>query len=162
VRRENRPAEVRLPLPRLAFAAWRLLFAGRASAPERAPEKGVERGHYLVNHVAICGDCHTPRNALGSLDARMYLAGTADGPDGHPVPNITPDQATGVGSWDISDLTQLLQSGMKPDFDNVQGLMAEVIDGRAGGLGYTNAPPSDLRAMAAYLKTVKPIDHEVE
>ena len=162
VRRGNREASVKLPLPRLAYRAWRLLFARLAEPPAEAPEKGVERGAYLARHVSICADCHTPRNFFGALSSDMYLAGAAHGPDGHPVPNITPDEQTGVGQWDVGDLTQLLQSGMKPDFDNVQGLMAEVVDGYGGGPGYSKAPESDLHAIAVYLKTIKPIHHEVE
>lgn len=159
--RENRSPSVNLPFQRLAYAAWRLLFAPPVEAPGEPPASGVERGHYLANHVSICGDCHTPRNAFGALERDMYLAGTAHGPDGHRVPNITPDAKTGLGDWDVPDIVQLLHSGMKPNFDNVQGLMAEMIDGYGGGPGYAKAPEVDLRAIAAYLKTIRPIPHEV-
>src|SRR5436190_1914705 len=37
----------------------------------------VARGAYLVNHVAACGDCHTPRNADGSFDESRALSGVA-------------------------------------------------------------------------------------
>jgi len=159
---ENRPHQVKLPLARLAFRAWRILFAGHTMPPETAPTEVVARGRYLTDHVAICGDCHTPRNRFGALDAALYLAGTPDGPGGEEVPNITPDQKTGIGSWGVDDITSLLQMGMKPDFDNVQGSMAEVIDGIAGGPGYGKAPEGDLRAIAEYLKTIPPIAHEVD
>jgi mono/diheme cytochrome c family protein len=159
--RANRPAEVGLPLPRLAFRAWRLLFAGATSAPETAPRDAVARGRYLANHVGICGDCHTPRTRFGALDASLYLAGTRLGPDGERVPNITTDRETGIGKWGIDDIVNLLQLGMKPDFDNVQGSMAEVIDGHAGAPGLGKAPDADLKAIAEYLKTVPPIHHVV-
>lgn len=157
----NREHQVDLPLPRLAFRAWRLLFAGSTTAPEVAPRDGVTRGRYLTDHVSICGDCHTPRTRFGALDAAMYLAGTPDGPGGERVPNITSDAKTGIGEWDVDEITSLLQLGMKPDLDNVQGSMAEVIDGIAGAPGYGKAPEADLHAIAAYLKTVPPIDHAV-
>ena len=157
----NRAHQVDLPLPRLAFRAWRLLFAGSTSAPETAPADGVARGHYLADHVGICGDCHTPRTRFGALDGSLYLAGTRLGPDGDLVPNITPDDKTGIGSWSATDIVSLLQLGMKPDFDNVQGSMAEVINGAAGAPGLAKAPEADLAAIAAYLKTVPPIDHLV-
>jgi len=159
---ENRPHEVGLPLPRLAFRAWRLLFAGATQAPEAAPPDGVERGRYLTDHVAICGDCHTPRTRFGALDDDLYLAGTALGPGGELVPNVTTDDETGIGTWSAEEIVSLLELGMKPDFDNVQGSMAEVIDGIAGGPGYGKAPARDLHAIAAYMKTVPPIDHVVE
>lgn len=159
---ENRPHQVKLPLPRLAFRAWRILFAGHTASPERAPTEIVARGRYLTDHVAICGDCHTPRTRFGALDAAMYLAGTAEGPGGEAVPNITPDDKTGIGSWGRDDIVSLLQMGMKPDFDNVQGAMADVIDGIAGGPGYGKAPEHDLKAVAEYLKTIPPISHVVD
>jgi len=161
VRRENRAHQVDLPLPRLAFRAWRMLFAGHARPPETAPRDGVARGRYLTDHVGICGDCHTPRDRFGALERAMYLAGTPFGPGGELVPNITSDRETGIGGWDVGDLVNLLQIGMKPDFDNVQGSMAEVVDGVAGAPGLGKAPEEDLRAIAEYLKTVPPIHHRV-
>jgi mono/diheme cytochrome c family protein len=159
---ENRPHQVKLPLPGVAFRAWRILFAGHTVPPEKAPTELIARGRYLTDHVAICGDCHTPRTRFGALDDAMYLAGTADGPGGDPVPNITPDEKTGIGGWGADDITSLLQMGMMPDFDNVQGAMAEVIDGIAGGPGYGKAPEGDLKAIAEYLKTIPPIVHAVD
>lgn len=157
VRRQNREHEVALPLPRLAFRLWRMFFAPTVSAQAEAPKEGTERGRYLADHVAICQDCHTPRNRVGALRDDRYLAGTKDGPAGKSVPNVTPDTETGVGDWDEYDLAQVLDSGMLPNFDNVQGMMAEVVDGVGGGPGYGDAPDEDLAAIAAYLKTVRPI-----
>jgi mono/diheme cytochrome c family protein len=161
VRHANQPHEGELPLARWAYRAWRLLFARSATPPVAAPAAGVERGKYLVDHVSICGDCHTPRNRFGVPEHAMYLAGSAHGPEGDPIPNITPDK-TGIGSWDVADIINLLTQGMLPNFDNVQGLMAEVIDGRGGGPGFKDAPESDRHDIAEYLKTVPPIDNKVD
>jgi mono/diheme cytochrome c family protein len=160
VRRETPAAEVRVPFPRLAYRAWRLLFAG-GTAPSEPSTEPVARGRYLVNHVAICTDCHTPHTRFGVLDLRLYLAGAEDGPNGESVPNLTPDAETGLGKWTETSIVQLLQTGMKPNMDNVQGLMAEVIDGLGGGTGYAQAPEAELRSIAKYLKTVPPIRHKV-
>ena len=138
-----------------------MVHASRAPRRPAAPGGAVERGRYLTQHVAICGDCHTPRSRFGTLRGDRYLAGTRHGPDGRSVPNITPDDATGVGKWSIDELTEVMHSGMLPDFDNVQGLMAEVVDGIGGGAGYKDAPVDDLKNIAAYLKTVRPIMHDV-
>jgi mono/diheme cytochrome c family protein len=163
VRRENRAAEVQIPLPRLAYRAWRLLFApAAAAAPKDAPTDALARGRYLVDHVAICTDCHTPRTRFGGLERDRHLAGTADGPQGEEAPNLTPDPETGIGKWSENAIVQLLRTGMKPNMDNVQGLMAEMIDGVGGGPGYAKAPESELRSIAKYLKTVPPVRHEVE
>ncbi len=162
VRRENRAAELRLPAPRLAFRVWRWLFAAPLVAPPEAPVEALARGRYLVDHVSICGDCHTPRGRLGALLAHAYLAGTEAGPDGETVPNITPDVETGLGKWSEDDIVALLQTTMLPDMDNVQGLMAEVVEGYGGGAGYKDAPETELRAMAKYIKSVPPIHHAVD
>ena len=151
-----------LPLPRLAYRAWRLLFAPRITPPRETPTDPLERGRYLVDHVAICGDCHTPRNRFGALDRNLYLAGTDVGPDGKPVPNITTDVETGIGKWREGSIVEVLQSGMLPNADNVQGMMAEVIDGYGGGPGYSDAPESELRSIAKYLKSVPPVRNEIE
>src|SRR5204863_2236804 len=58
VRRPNRAHEGELPLARLAYRAWRLLFFRRGQPPARAPLADVERGRYLVEHVSLCVDCH--------------------------------------------------------------------------------------------------------
>lgn len=161
VRRPNQPHEVALPFPRLAYRIWRLVFVRTPERPATPPADGLARGHYLADHVSICTDCHTPRNWFGAPDRSMYLAGTANGPGGEVVPNITP-HATGIGDWDVADIVAVLTLGMLPDFDNVQGLMADVVDGRAGGPGYKNAPETDRRLIAEYIKSVPPIDNKVE
>jgi mono/diheme cytochrome c family protein len=161
VRRANRAHVNELPLARWAYAGWRLLFGGTApAAPRSAPQAGIARGRYLVDHVAICGDCHTPRNALGVSQESRYLAGTRRGVGERRVPNITPHQ-TGIGDWDEDDIVSALTLGMLPNFDNVQGPMAEVVDGRGGGPGYGAAPVADLQAIAAYLRSVEAIDNDV-
>ena len=86
----------------------------------------------------------------------MHYAGSREGPEGELAPNITPDQETGIGAWSKQDLQWLLETGMKPDADNVQGLMAEAIDDN-----YSHLPPEDLKAMAEYLCFPSPIKNLV-
>lgn len=161
VRNPNRTAETTMPMPRLAYRFWRWWFTEPRPTPASAPSDPVAHGRYLTNHVSICGDCHTQRTRFGTLRGDRYLAGTRQGPDGKKVPNITPHDETGVGKWSVDELVEVLHSGMMPDFDNVQGLMAEVVDGIGGGAGYKDAALDDLKNMAAYLKTIRPIMHDV-
>lgn len=161
VRRPSRPHEHEIPLARLAYRSWRLLFAPSPARPLEPPAAGVARGRYLVDHVAVCTDCHTPRNRLGVPIASQYLAGSATGIGGQAIPNITP-HATGIGDWGVDDIVNVLTLGMLPNFDNVQGLMGEVVDGRGGGPGYKDAPEADRRAIAEYVHTVPAIDNEVD
>ncbi|HYC55605.1 MAG TPA: cytochrome c [Candidatus Binatia bacterium] len=160
-RQSNRPHEGELPMARWAYRAWNLLFVDTIVNVATAPVAGIERGRYLADHVSLCADCHTPRTRFGAVDRSLYMAGTAQGPGGETVPNITP-HATGIADWDAADIASVLESGMLPNFDNVQGSMAEVVDGVGGGLGYKDASDADRRAIAAYLRSVSPIEHEVE
>ncbi|MEZ4290209.1 MAG: hypothetical protein R3E53_06555 [Myxococcota bacterium] len=109
-----------------------------------------------MNAAAHCGECHTPRTLTGGLDRSRWLAGSRDGPEGELAPNITPDAATGIGEWDAADLVWYLEMGLKPDGDDTQGLMSEVIEH-----GYANLPRADLEAIAEYLATVPAIGNRV-
>jgi mono/diheme cytochrome c family protein len=160
VRRPNRPHADELPLARWAYRAWRLLFYRQPRRATGAPSSRVARGAYLVDHVSLCVDCHTPRTRLGALDMSLYLAGNPQGPGGDPVPNITPHH-TGIADWDAADIINVLRSGRLPNMDNVQGAMAEIVEGRGGGPGLKEAPQADLEAIAAYLKMVAPIDNAI-
>lgn len=147
-----------LPLVRQVFTpVWLKLF-GRFShqAPAHPPRNGIERGRYLVEHVALCADCHTPRNAIGVPNRAFYLAGNKSGPFGEEVPNITPDKQTGIGEWSREDIANLLLKGDKPDGDTVQGLMAEVIEA-----GYKRMKKEDALAIADYLQSVRPIINKI-
>ena len=105
------------------------------------------RGRYIAEALAHCGECHTPRNAIGGLDTARWLAGapTADGKG--KVPNITPAAL----NWSEDEIVEYLTSGFTPEFDSVGGHMAHVVDNMA------RLPESDRRAIAAYLKKVPPV-----
>jgi len=151
------------PLARsLGTAAWLQAFGTFYNSPATAPKGGVERGKYLTDHVAICGDCHTPRNSIGVPSKTLYLAGAGKdiGPLGQAVPNITPDKETGIGDWKRDDIAELLLKGVKPDFDNVQGLMDEVIQGAPHG--YKDMRKEDALAIADYLKSIPAIKNKVQ
>ena len=79
------------------------------------------------------------------------------GPLGEEVPNITPDKETGIGDWKREDIVELLINGTKPDLDNVQGLMAEVIEH-----GYKSMTKEDALAIADYLKSIPPIKNKIK
>ena len=75
------------------------------------------------------------------------------------MPNITPDKETGIGSWKREDIAELLLTGTKPDFDNVQGLMYEVIQGTPHG--YKDMTKEDALAIADYLKSIPAIVNKI-
>ncbi len=138
------------------------VFGRFSTAPAQAPKSGIERGRYLVEHVALCGDCHTPRNSIGVPNQSLYMAGAnkKTGPLGEAVANITPDKTTGIGEWKRDDIAELLKSGTKPDLDNVQGLMSEVIQGAPHG--FKDMTKEDALAIADYLKSLPAIKNKVD
>jgi mono/diheme cytochrome c family protein len=158
IRRENKPPDAAFPFSwRVPILGWKWLnFDPQPIATEDARGAQWNRGNYLVNAAAHCGECHTPRTLTGGLDRALWLAGSRDGPEGELAPNITPDRATGIGAWSVADLAWYLEMGLKPDGDDTQGLMAEVIEH-----GYSKLPGTDLRAIAVYLKSVPAIENLV-
>ena len=87
------------------------------SAP-MAEDKRIERGQYLVMHVAMCVQCHTPRTEQGELDQSQLLQG-APMPIESPFPTQTwafeaPKIAGLPGGWTAEELIQLLQTGKSP------------------------------------------------
>jgi mono/diheme cytochrome c family protein len=158
--RKNRPAESPIPAQRLVWRVWQAIFAPAVVAPREVPPGHPDRGRYLTEHVAICGDCHTPRTIFGTPDAGLYLAGGND--VGETVPNITPDKQTGIGDWDLEDIVASLEMGMLPNLDSVQGLMEEVVDGVSGGPGYGAADPEDLLAISQYIRSIPAVSHTPE
>ena len=158
VRRQNRDHELRFPFSwRFSIYPWRwLFFSPGEEQPDAAPAAPEQRGGYLVNVLGHCAECHTPRNIAGGLKRGKPLAGTRYGPGGAIVPNITPDPDTGIGTWSVGDLVFFFKSGLKPDGDDVQGNMREVIED-----GLRHLSDDDLQAIAAYLKALPAIRHAV-
>lgn len=136
---------------------WKWLnFTPGPFVPDPARSTDWNRGAYLVEGPGHCGECHTPRGFLGGMDRGMAYAGTADGPEGKVVPNITPDGETGIGSWSAVDLTYFLDTGILPDGDVAGGLMDAVIREGTGRLS-----PEDRSAIAVYLRALPPTRNKV-
>jgi mono/diheme cytochrome c family protein len=163
VKKPTPELKVSAPFARsLGTSIYLKIFGRFSQSPAQAPKGGMERGRYLVDHVSLCGDCHTPRNSLGVPKQSLYMAGAdkKSGPLGEAVPNITPDKETGIGDWKREDIAELLISGTKPDLDNVQGLMYEVIQGTPHG--YKDMKKEDALAIVDYLKSIPPIKNKVK
>lgn len=147
--RASQPHEVGFPFNiRRGLGLWSLLFARDdwVLTGDLTPE--VERGRYLVEALGHCGECHTPRNALGGLDHSRWLAG-APNPSGRgQIPNITP----GGLNWSETEIAIYLSTGFTPDFDVVGGHMAFVVQ------NYARLPDEDRAAVAAYLKRVPAVE----
>jgi mono/diheme cytochrome c family protein len=137
---------------RAGIGLWKLLNLDSSFVTPGSSENNLlERGRYLVEGPGHCGECHTPRNWMGGLDMTRWLAG-APNPEGEGrVPNITPHK-DGLSGWDEGDIEYYLASGFTPDFDTVGGSMVKVQENMA------LLSAEDRAAIAAYLKSVQPLD----
>lgn len=154
VRRENQAHDLDFPYSwRALLGVWKMLnFTPGAMVPDPARTPSWTRGAYLVEALTHCGECHTPRGALGGLDRDRWLAGTANGPDGEKVANITPDEATGLGGWSASQISGALRTGLLPDGDVVGSVMGEVVENSTGKMSN-----EDRAAIVEYLQALPPI-----
>ncbi len=158
VRLPNTPHDVWPPFGwRIGVPFWKRLHFSAARFG-RDPSRSAEwnRGAYLATVLAHCGECHTPRTLMGASKPDLRYAGSSDGPDGQLAPNITPDEATGIGEWSMADLMWFLESGLRPDGDDAQELMGEVIE-----YGFQYLTEADRRALAVYLASLPPIHNEL-
>ncbi len=153
------PVSGRAPDHRLSFpftirrglGLWKLLYLSDrpvVALPADASD-AVKLGQYLVEGPGHCGECHTPRSAVGGTDKARWLAGAPAAEGGGVVPNITSGEG-GIGEWSETDIAYYLESGFTPDFDSVGGAMTDVQRNIA------RLPPEDRAAIAAYLKAIPP------
>jgi mono/diheme cytochrome c family protein len=150
VRQPNREHDVSFPFSwRWLQTPWKWLFF--TPGPFRpAPNRDAawNRGAYLVTAVAHCGECHTPRNWFGAMETSRFLGGTAHGPDGKPVPNITSSPDSGIGNWTEADIVGVLTDGHTPDLEFVGGAMKDVVKSTS------RLTDEDRRAIAVYLRSI--------
>jgi mono/diheme cytochrome c family protein len=137
---------------RLVMFGWNLLnFSDGRFAPDPARSADWNRGAYLVRHLGHCGECHTPRDALGALDSSRELAGNPAGPDGEKIPDISQDRDSGIGRWSTDEIVMFLEYGVLPDGDFAGSSMSDVITDNTAQL-----TPEDRRAIATYLQSLDP------
>ena len=140
-----------LPFPfniRRSIGGWKLLFWPKGWAVTADLTKVEQRGRYIAEAMAHCGECHTPRNALGGSDRGRWLAGAANPSGEGRIPNITLAKL----GWTEPEIIEYLTSGFTPEYDNAGGHMARVVENMA------RLPESDRAAVAAYLKRVEPVE----
>lgn len=169
VEQANKAEGIRWPLSmRWPLRFWRMAFAprpvqasaddnmdGNANTSEPASDDPVLRGRYLVEGLAHCGTCHTPRGfalqekALSDT-TKTYLSGAVV--DGYLAKNLRGDPKNGLGTWSADDIAAFLKRGRSDDAAAFGG-MAEVV---AHSTQYMS--DADLAAIAAYLKSLSPLD----
>ncbi len=144
---------------KLAVAACAILAAlgTAATSAIAADSAAVARGKYLVI-VAGCSDCHTPGSLLGKPDMARFLGGSdvgfaIPGLGVFPGRNLTPDKETGLGNWTTKQIITAFTTGVRPD----GRILAPIMPWMALG----KLTKSDQRAIALYLKSLKPVQNAV-
>lgn len=140
----SQPHQVGFPFNiRRTLGGWKFLFASDDWVVTSVDTPELDRGRYLVEALAHCGECHTPRNALGGLQKNAWLTG-AFLPGEGKVPGIAPSEL----DWSVEDLAYYLETGFTPDFDSAGGAMTHVVENMA------RLPETDRAAIAAYIKAL--------
>ena len=139
------------PLGLAAFAVLGL------AGPATADDAKIARGRYLVS-IAGCSDCHTPGGMLGSPDMKRYLGGSDVGfsiPDQGVFvgQNLTSDMGTGLGKWTDEQIVTAIRKGKTPDGAELSGVMPYN--------SFANLTDEDAFAIAAFLKSLPPVNNKV-
>lgn len=131
-------------------------------SPNYSPEQ-LSRGRYLVALLG-CGSCHTDGALVGSPNTARLLAGSSTGiayssPFVDEFPgvvypaNLTPDMETGLGSWTMERLVTMIRVGTTEHSASSLPVMPWP--------AYSGIVYDDALAIAAYLKSLPPVRHQV-
>lgn len=120
-----------------------------------SPADKVAFGEYQVR-IGHCMECHTPF-VKGHPDLKNKLGTggrTFRGPWGQVVSaNITPDKATGIGSWTSAQIKRAITKGVRHDGAKLRPPMCYRC--------YDKMSAADIDAVVSYLRTIKPIRNNV-
>jgi mono/diheme cytochrome c family protein len=148
------PVHAAAPANRLSFpfdqrpliAGWKLLFLRRETFhPDQSKSAEWNRGAYLVEGLAHCGACHTPRNALGAERASApFAGGDVENWRAYAINARSPSPVL----WDADALFSYLRDGWHPDHGTARGPMAQVV------ANLSSVGPGDVHAIATYMASV--------
>jgi mono/diheme cytochrome c family protein len=149
VHADNRADTLTFPYnQRWAVIFWSLLFnANTRFAPNTTQSAQWNRGAYIAEALAHCGECHTPRNIAFALDNRKKFAGAVTA--GWKAFNITSDKDTGIGGWTDDEVFAYLANGHAPGRGTAAGPMGEAVD-----QSFSQMALADIHALASYVRSV--------
>ena len=152
IRAANRADTLGFPFnQRWSMIFWSWAFnANSRFAPNTAQSAQWNRGAYLAEALAHCGECHTPRNLAFALNNRKKFAGAETA--GWHAFNITSDKGTGIGGWSDDEVLAYLTTGHALNRGTAAGPMGEAVDE-----SFSRMAPSDIRALVVYLRSVPAI-----
>jgi mono/diheme cytochrome c family protein len=144
---QARPNELPFPLDRrFVVAGWKLLFLRQQPfKPDSTKSAEWNRGAYLVEGLAHCGACHTPRNALGAERSNASFSG---GESDYWSAYALDTQSPAPVAWDEDALYFYLRNGWHPDHGTARGPMAQVVS------NLSSVPAEDVQAIATYMAGV--------
>jgi mono/diheme cytochrome c family protein len=149
------PSHSDLPPNKIPFLLSRLVQTVPQPVTEPVPQPDVstpaKHGEYLVK-MATCTDCHTPRDPKFNPLPGMEMAGGNPMEEGVNSANITPD-ASGIGYYDEALFVQSMRTG-SVRARRLKPIMLWWI--------FRNMTDDDLKAVFAYLRTLKPVHHVVD
>ncbi len=148
----NSPKRNQLMFPfsiRGTMVIWNALFFREGPfQPDPARPAEWNRGAYIVQSLAHCGACHSPKNFLeADSRSRPFQGGMIEG---WFAPNLAADPRTGLGDWSHDDLVQFLKTGRNRT-TAAGGLMANVVQGSV-----VQFRDTDVEAVATYIKSLPP------
>jgi hypothetical protein len=121
----------------------------------------VDRGKYLVDHLLVCGACHTPNGPDGKPDLTKYLAGSRSydfkDTDGTIVTvnaeNLTTHNPEGLATWSDEQIRTALIKGVDDEKISIYPIMPYP--------EYSLLTHEDQDSIIQYLRTVAPNDNVV-
>jgi mono/diheme cytochrome c family protein len=136
---------------RWSMIVWSWFFnANSRFQPNIARSPQWNRGAYLAEALAHCGECHTPRNLAFALNNRRKFAGAVAA--GWHAFNITSDKAAGIGGWSDEDVLAYLSTGHALNHGTATGPMGEAVD-----QSFSLLSKADIAALVIYLRSVPAI-----
>lgn len=154
---ENKPSWM---VKMLAHVAFKPLPYPTAPIPKPDTTNQLAWGKYLANGLYDCFSCHSAdfktMNVFEPEKSEGFYGGgnTLIDLDGKPIKskNLTPDAATGIGSWTEDEFVNAILNGKRKNGKQLRYPM----------LPYTRLTEGEAKAIYAYLKTVPPISNKVE
>lgn len=154
-----------LTLSITAFYSCNNNFSGTpADSQQDSLKQVIARGKYLAIHVAACIHCHSHRD-FTKYSGPVILGSEGGGGDRfdssilNAIPgvihaaNITPDSATGIGTWTDAEVLRAITQGINKKGDTLFPIMPYA--------KFNHMAKSDVMDIIAYIRTLKPISNKI-
>ena len=161
IQRKMEPSRIDFPVGLLVKGAPQPV-TGVVEAPNRADRAAY--GRYL-SVIAGCRTCHTPTRRGSQVEGMQYAGGESFGTEKSGLLavsfNLTPDKGTGTGTWDEKQFLEKFRQyreyaqGTPPPATKENFTVMP-------WLSFNGMEDDDLKALFAFLQTLKPVEHSVE